>query len=166
MADFSNDRMKLKWMLFKKHVSLPLLATSIVTYFMFLWPDSIATILFFCSTVWLIRGFHIFRHPADREINKIIKERFVWVNVEEEKIVEKKLINRKTFPMKSFIKKQKWILIGILLILTIGNPSMKDFKEYTGYNDATRKFEFLIFSIYSDGDHDYVGVLFNFIKVS
>lgn len=63
------------------------------------------------------------------------------------------------------MKRVKWIIIGILLILTISNPSLKDFKEHEGSSDVTRKYDFVIFSIYYDGEN-YVGILFNFIKAS
>jgi hypothetical protein len=64
-------------------------------------------------------------------------------------------------------KPKKWQIITcvILLLLIILNPSLKDFREYTGDAGVTKKMNFLILSVYEDGGDDYLAFLLNFIKL-
>ena len=65
------------------------------------------------------------------------------------------------------LKLKKWqaISIIILIIFIILNPSLKDFKEYTGDQEVTKKMNFLIVSVYQDGSDDYLAFLLNFVKL-
>ena len=66
-------------------------------------------------------------------------------------------------------KPKKWqIILGvIILLLAILNPSLKDFRDYTGdRNEGTRKINFLIASVYKEEDDYFVGFLLNFIKIN
>ena len=66
------------------------------------------------------------------------------------------------------IKKIYYVLIGVLLLLIITNPSIREFKDHVGYNSTDNVFcenNFLIFSIYKKNNGVYYGVLSNFIKV-
>jgi hypothetical protein len=63
------------------------------------------------------------------------------------------------------LKKWQSISIIILIIFIILNPSLKDFKEYTGDQEVTKKMNFLIVSVYQDRGDDYLAFLLNFIKL-
>jgi len=65
------------------------------------------------------------------------------------------------------LKLRKWqiAIVVIVLLLIILNPGLKDFKEHTGDSDVTKKMNFLICSIYEDGNDDYLGIALNFIKL-
>jgi len=83
------------------------------------------------------------------------------------------------------MKTKNKILIGvavIVAILILTNPTMQDFKNYSGKVNGKREVNYLIFSIYSSNsyvgiiEHDelnderfnkkYLGILKNFIKVN
>jgi hypothetical protein len=69
---------------------------------------------------------------------------------------------------------KKWrIFVGILLFFIILNPGMDRFKEYTGLigkngHYLTRKYNFLIYSIYEDSlnEKKYIGFLLNFFDIT
>ena len=65
------------------------------------------------------------------------------------------------------LKFKKWQIFAasILLLLIILNPGLKDFREYSGDRDVTKKMNFLVVSIYEDGSDSYIGFLLNFIKL-
>lgn len=66
-------------------------------------------------------------------------------------------------------RKKLLIVVGIILgFLIITNPSTKRFKEFCGvksYSGLKREQNWIIFSIYSDGDYRYLGIVFNFFKI-
>lgn len=63
-------------------------------------------------------------------------------------------------------KPKKWQIITaiVLLFFIILNPSLKDFREYTGDQYVTKKMNFLVLSVYADGSDNYIGFLLNFVK--
>ena len=74
--------------------------------------------------------------------------------------------------------KFKYILFLVVIIMVAANPSLKDFQGHDETNKhelATRKYNFLIFSIYSDpgmaqagqapAQQLYFGILDNFIEL-
>jgi hypothetical protein len=61
------------------------------------------------------------------------------------------------------IKKGWLIAIVILVILTITNPTYKDFCDYKYADCAKREAYFFIFSIYRCGDNRYIAFAKNFI---
>src|ERR1019366_4297615 len=71
------------------------------------------------------------------------------------------------------VYKRNWIIILVVLVMTIINPSYSDFKEYTGLTGKDsehlhKKYNFLIFSIY-ENDKDkkkYLAFLMNFIEIN
>lgn len=108
--------------------------------------------------IWLLYGLNNFREKVAKGDDFLTKKTVRKIkNTTAEKSKDHKELETHKSP--------KWIIIGILLILTIGNPSMKDFKEHEGSSEVNRKYEFIIFSIYNDYGDTYIGVLFNFIKI-
>jgi hypothetical protein len=83
------------------------------------------------------------------------------------------IVTKKIFIMK-VLKILVTVIVGILLILSITNPSMKDFEEYTGMKGIDRGIyikrtsNYLIYSIYENDEGDtpmyYTGILLNFYK--
>ena len=65
-------------------------------------------------------------------------------------------------------KPNKWQItsVVILLLLILFNPGLKDFKEHTGDSDVTKKMNFLVASLYQDGNEEYLGIALNFIKIT
>ena len=72
------------------------------------------------------------------------------------------------------IKRWQFVAIGILLLLLIVNPTLKDFEEYLGTSARESRFvtptfkktsNFLLFSTYQCNNHKYIGVFKNFIEV-
>lgn len=68
------------------------------------------------------------------------------------------------------IKKGSLIAICIVILLTLLNPTMGNFKEFLGgyasRNDRlTRNANFLLFSTYFDNERTYIGICKNFIRV-
>lgn len=64
-------------------------------------------------------------------------------------------------------KKVFYILLAILLLLIVTNPSQTDFKNFIGarsFNGLQRKYNFFVLSIYNDDNRDYWGFAGNFIK--
>lgn len=75
---------------------------------------------------------------------------------------------RKFFKPYTHKAKIRRILIGIAFLLLITNPSLKNFKEYTGdetYHRTSRRCNLFICSIYQDKGKFYLGILGNFILV-
>lgn len=69
-------------------------------------------------------------------------------------------------PLK--LKKRWWIIISVLFIFIILNPTYSDFKDFTGRdeNEQLKKMmNFGVFSIYSVGDEEYIAFLKNFIRI-
>ena len=72
--------------------------------------------------------------------------------------------------MKLPIKKIWLVVMAIAIFLIIGNPGKYQLKEYLGYeksenNSIRKKYNFLLFSIYTEGGgfkRYYLGVCFNF----
>jgi hypothetical protein len=71
------------------------------------------------------------------------------------------------------VYKRNWIIILVVVIMTILNPSYSEFKEYTGLagkdsEHLHKKFNFLIFSIYNNdvNEHNYLAILMNFIDIT
>ncbi|MEP6951497.1 MAG: hypothetical protein ABI863_19560 [Ginsengibacter sp.] len=69
--------------------------------------------------------------------------------------------------------KKRWLIILIILLLSILNPSYSDFKEYTGLTGVNsehlhKKLNFFIFSIYENDANNkkYLAILMNFIDIS
>lgn len=89
-------------------------------------------------------------------------------------IVSKPVVVKEKKPIKIKLKKgmMKKLLYGtgiILLLLIITNPSAKSFKEYRGensYSGLKREQNWFIFSIYSDGDSRYLGIVLNFFELN
>lgn len=68
------------------------------------------------------------------------------------------------------MKKIYYLILGILIVLLITNPSPIDFKNHLSIesNDIfiKRKYNFFICSIYlQNGDRNYLGVLGNFFQL-
>lgn len=65
------------------------------------------------------------------------------------------------------MKRKHYILLGVLALLIITNPSITAFKAYSGESrGVTKPVNLFIASVYSvDGDYEYVGLMGNFIKV-
>jgi hypothetical protein len=62
--------------------------------------------------------------------------------------------------------KKGWIItIVIILIFSLSNPSLRDFYEHEGDKDGRRLYNFLIFSVYEDGNETDIAVLLNFFKL-
>ena len=57
------------------------------------------------------------------------------------------------------------VALGLFVILIFTNPSMKQFKEYTGGDTGRRTSNWLIFSIYQRGDHSYFAIFNNFYEM-
>ena len=63
--------------------------------------------------------------------------------------------------------------VGLLLLLAMLNPSMKDFKEYRGihgekiaWNKAISKpSNWVVCSVYKDSEGEFLGVVKNFWKI-
>jgi hypothetical protein len=66
------------------------------------------------------------------------------------------------------IKFKKWQIVAaaIFCLLVILNPSLKDFKEYSGDTDVTIKMNFLVASVFKDGNINYMGIAKNFVKLT
>lgn len=64
-------------------------------------------------------------------------------------------------------KTKTWVIVGSsILLLSLLNPSLKDFEEYKGGRAfVKREGNFLIFSIYRTYDARYVGFLKNFLFI-
>ena len=69
--------------------------------------------------------------------------------------------------------KRNWIIILIVIVMTILNPTYSDFKEYTGLTGKDsehlhKKYNFLILSIYKNdvNEHNYLAILMNFIDIT
>ena len=69
--------------------------------------------------------------------------------------------------------KRNWIIILIVIVMTILNPTYSDFKEYTGLTGRDsehlhKKYNFLILSIYKNdvNEHNYLAILMNFIDIT
>jgi hypothetical protein len=65
-------------------------------------------------------------------------------------------------------KKTQYIIAGIIAILIITNPSLRSFKEHLGYtesNGLSREYNFLLCSVYQDGNTTYFGICENFINI-
>lgn len=52
------------------------------------------------------------------------------------------------------MKKLRVIVFLIIVFLIVTNPSVKDYKEYTGSEIVKRKYNFILFSLYDKGDKD------------
>ena len=66
------------------------------------------------------------------------------------------------------MKKIYYVLIGVLILLIITNPSIKAFKEYLGvqsFNGLRRSVNFFIVSIYKSDEGEYIAVIGNFSKI-
>lgn len=67
------------------------------------------------------------------------------------------------------IKKGWIIVISIILLFVLLNPTSRDFKEYKGIT-ANRSFtkpsNLLIFSVYYYSGHNYLGIFKNFIPLN
>jgi hypothetical protein len=65
-------------------------------------------------------------------------------------------------------KPKKWqIVTAVILIVMFLNPSLKDFREFTGDKDeGQRKMNFLICSVYKESSDYYIGFLLNFIPIN
>lgn len=51
---------------------------------------------------------------------------------------------------------RKWsIIISVILFLIITNPSLKTFKEDTGYSNGKREYNFLLFSIFKSDKYHF-----------
>ncbi|PWG82056.1 hypothetical protein DDR33_03280 [Pararcticibacter amylolyticus] len=72
-------------------------------------------------------------------------------------------------PKKSSIsQRSKYIIMGILLVLILTNPSRSSFTSYlhkSHYDGVGREFNGLVFSVYSYKDIRYLGILGNFIRM-
>jgi hypothetical protein len=70
---------------------------------------------------------------------------------------------------KLSVKNKILIALGIIILLFIlTNPSMKSFKEYRGRDNTKglrREQNWIVFSIYGDGNYKFVGVFKNFINI-
>jgi len=65
-------------------------------------------------------------------------------------------------------KKIVFILVGILLLFIITNPSPTAFKEYQGrnsYSGLRRTFNLFLFSEYKDHGDKFIGVVGNFWEI-
>ena len=73
-------------------------------------------------------------------------------------------------------KPNKWIIIviSVIVLLIVLNPSYSDFKEYSGTTENLhRASNFMLFSIYTHSGYDernysndkYLGILKNFIRI-
>ncbi len=64
--------------------------------------------------------------------------------------------------------KYKIIIAAILLIFIFTNPGVKRFKDYMGYRNyggLRREQNWILFSIYSNGNNKYLAVIFNFFEL-
>lgn len=86
------------------------------------------------------------------------------------KLISKPIFGKPEFKLNIVFPTKK-IGIGILIflgILILTNPSIKAFKEYLGYNEnegISRKYNFMVCSIYKIGYTEYLGIGENFFKI-
>lgn len=64
------------------------------------------------------------------------------------------------------IKKVWIILFGVILLLAILNPSLKDFHDHQGDKYGRRTGNYLICSTYESGNTTYLAFLLNFIEIN
>jgi hypothetical protein len=83
------------------------------------------------------------------------------------------LTNNANIMIMSSRPKRTWIIILVILLMSILNPSYSDFKEYTGLTGKDtehlhKRLNFFIFSIYeNDVDaKNYLAILMNFIRIN
>jgi hypothetical protein len=69
------------------------------------------------------------------------------------------------------IKKAWLIVIAVIIVLALTNPSMKQFDEFTGVTDKwelKRVYDWVIFSVYEDDSQGepvrYTAIFMNFFK--
>jgi len=75
---------------------------------------------------------------------------------------------KKSIMPKLFIKRIGYVLLIVIAILIITNPSTKRFKEYRGensYSGLKRVQNWAVFSIYKDGGDKYLGIVLNFFEL-
>lgn len=66
------------------------------------------------------------------------------------------------------MKKFWYVLIGIIILLVITNPSVTDFKTYLGrdsYNGLKRPLNLFICAFYKNRSQEYFGMIGNFWKL-
>jgi hypothetical protein len=66
------------------------------------------------------------------------------------------------------MKKKYYVMLGILALFIITNPSITAFKAYRGsnsYEGLQRPLNFFVFSVYKEGGTPYIGVFGNFVRV-
>lgn len=62
--------------------------------------------------------------------------------------------------------KKPWLIAGcIVLLFVVLNPSLKNFNEYQGDKGGTKKMNFIVCSVYQEGNENYVGILSNFLQI-
>jgi len=64
--------------------------------------------------------------------------------------------------------KRLYIILGILVIFIITNPSVSAFKTFRGrdsYDGLYRPINLFVFSVYKDHRHRFIGVFGNFLDI-
>ena len=65
------------------------------------------------------------------------------------------------------MKKKHYVMLGVLLVLIITNPSATAFKLYKGHDTSVKRpLNLFICSIYINRGEYYLGILGNFIQLT